>query len=140
MQLTTILIALGLLIFLSHVLNALFHKIRISHVLVLILIGLLVGPVLGWITPAYLGQFGSVFTTITLIVILFESGTSLDLNTLKKSILEASLLTILNFVVVMGIGYTVGMLMLNLDQLHSLFWEQLWEVHPLLLSFRWSGN
>lgn len=121
MQLTTILIALGLLIFLSHVLNALFHKIRISHVLVLILIGLLVGPVLGWMTPAYLGQFGSVFTTITLIVILFESGTSLDLNTLKKSILEASLLTILNFVVVMGIGYTVGMLMLNLDQLHSLF-------------------
>lgn len=121
MQLTTILIALGLLIFLSHVLNALFHKIRISHVLVLILIGLLVGPVLGWMTPAYLGQFGSVFTTITLIVILFESGTSLDLNTLKKSILEASLLTILNFVMVMGIGYTVGMLMLNLDQLHSLF-------------------
>lgn len=121
MQLTTILIALGLLIFLSHVLNALFHKIRISHVLVLILIGLLAGPVLGWITPAYLGQFGSVFTTITLIVILFESGTSLDLNTLKKSILEASLLTVLNFVVVMGIGYAVGLLMLHLDQLHSLF-------------------
>lgn len=53
---------------------------------------------MGWVSPAYLGQFGSLFTTITLIVILFESGTSLDIVMLKKSFLGASLLTIFNFV------------------------------------------
>ena len=121
MQITTVLIALGLLIFLSHVLNAFFDKIRISNVLFLILIGLVVGPVMGWVSPAYLGQFGSVFTTITLIVILFESGTSLDIVMLKKSFLGASLLTILNFVGALFFGYILGRLLLNLDILHSLF-------------------
>jgi len=121
MQITTVLIALGLLIFLSHVLNAFFDKIRISNILFLILIGLVIGPIMGWITPAYLGQFGSVFTTVTLIVILFESGTSLDIFMLKKSFLGASLLTILNFIGALSFGYILGHFLLNLDSLQSLF-------------------
>jgi potassium/hydrogen antiporter len=121
MEIATILIALGLLIFFSHVLNALFSKIRVSNVLILILVGLVAGPVMGWFKPSFLGEFGSVFTTITLIVILFESGTSLDLDALKKSILSASLLTLLNFLASMLIGYFLGKLLLNLDNLHSLF-------------------
>lgn len=121
MEIATVLIALGLLIFFSHVLNALFNRIRISNVLILILIGLLAGPVMGWFKPSLLGEFGSVFTTITLIVILFESGTSLNLDALKKSILGASLLTTLNFVVAMVIGFLLGNFLLGLDKLHSLF-------------------
>jgi len=121
MEIATILIALGLLIFFSHVLNALFSKIKISNVLVLILVGLVAGPVMGWFKPSFLGEFGSVFTTITLIVILFESGTSLDLDALKKSIVSATLLTLFNFLASMLIGYFLGKLLLNLDNLHSLF-------------------
>ncbi len=121
MEIATVLIALGLLIFFSHVLNALFSKIRVSNVLILILVGLVAGPVMGWFKPSFLGEFGSVFTTITLVVILFESGTSLDLDALKKSILSASMLTLLNFFASMLIGYFLGKLLLNLDNLHSLF-------------------
>lgn len=121
MEISIIIIALGLLIFFSHVLNALFSRIRVSNVLILIVTGLLAGPVLGLITPSFLGEFGSVFTTITLIVILFESGTSLDLDALKKAILSASLLTLLNFIGAMAIGFVVGKYLLNLNNLYSMF-------------------
>lgn len=121
MDITTVLIALGLLIFFSHIFNALFSKTRIPNVLLLMLIGLLAGPVFHWITPEYLGGFGRVFTTLTLITILFESGTNLKFEDLKKSVLGASLLTSVNFVGSFVIGALVGSLLLQLDLLHSLF-------------------
>ena len=121
MDISVVIIALGLLIFFSHTFNALFVKTRIPNVLLLMLIGLVVGPVLHLISPADLGQFGSVFTTITLIVILFESGTNLNPQTLKQSIGKATLLTILNFVCVMVIAFLVGRFLLDLTLLHCLF-------------------
>lgn len=121
MDISVVIIALGLLIFFSHTFNALFVKTRIPNVLLLMLIGLVIGPVLHLISPADLGQFGSVFTTITLIVILFESGTNLNPQTLKQSIGKATLLTILNFVCVMLITFLVGHFLLDLTVLHCLF-------------------
>ena len=121
MDISVVIIALGLLIFFSHTFNALFVKTRIPNVLLLMLIGLVVGPVLHLISPADLGQFGSVFTTITLIVILFESGTNLNPQTLRQSIGKATLLTILNFVCVMVIAFLVGRFLLDLTLLHCLF-------------------
>lgn len=121
MDISVVIIALGLLIFFSHTFNALFVKTRIPNVLLLMLIGLVVGPVLHLISPADLGQFGSVFTTITLIVILFESGTNLNPQTLKQSIGKATLLTVLNFVCVMLIAFLVGRFLLDLTLLHCLF-------------------
>ena len=47
-------IFLGLLIFCAHLFNAWFSRRRIPDVLLLMVIGILVGPVSGWITPEQL--------------------------------------------------------------------------------------
>lgn len=55
----------GLLIFAAHLFSSLFSKRRIPDVLFLIIIGLVIGPILHWITPEMLGGVGRIFTGIT---------------------------------------------------------------------------
>jgi NhaP-type Na+/H+ or K+/H+ antiporter len=121
MDLMTVLIALGLLIFLAHIFDALFSSTRIPSVLWLMLIGLVIGPVLKLVTPDFFGRFGSVFTTLTLITILFESGTNLRFGDLKKALLGATALTLINFLFMLAAGALTGRLLLDMSWLHSLF-------------------
>ncbi|WP_165042370.1 sodium:proton antiporter [Dysgonomonas sp. ZJ709] len=115
------LIFIGALIFFSLIFNALFEKTRIPNVLFLLFIGLLIGPVFNLANPEDLGRLGKIFTTITLIVILYESGTRLNFDGLGKAIGPASLLTVFNFVVPVGVGMAVGHFGLGLDLLPSAF-------------------
>jgi NhaP-type Na+/H+ or K+/H+ antiporter len=99
-----IIIALGLLIFFSHLFNELFDRTKIPNVLLLLLIGIIIGPVSGIITQDFFGSLGQVFTTITLIIILFESGASLKLGIIKKTLASSLLLTVINFVITVTIA------------------------------------
>jgi NhaP-type Na+/H+ or K+/H+ antiporter len=90
-------VGVGLLVFLAHVFAEVFSRKRVPDVLLLILIGLAIGPLLGVVTPGHLGLVGPVFTTITLVTILFEGGTELKYDTLRHSLRGTSLLTFLNF-------------------------------------------
>lgn len=121
MNILTIIIALGLLIFFSHLFNGLFNKTKIPNVLLLLLIGIIVGPIGGIITKDFFGEIGRVFTIITLIVILFESGAGLKLKEIKESIGSASLLTIVNFIVTVIITALTTRLLLSLDSLSAVF-------------------
>ena len=121
MQIPYVIIFLGLLIFFSHVFNALFDKTKIPNVLLLLIIGIIIGPSTGIVSKEYFGQFGSVFTTITLIVILFESGTNLNFSEIKTSIGSALLITIINFILTLVIATVVLKLFTNLDRLSCLF-------------------
>ena len=121
MDLFITIIALGLLIFSSHLFNELFSRTKIPNVLLLLIIGIIVGPVSGIVTKDFFGELGNVFTTITLIVILFESGSGLNLKTIKKSIGSASLLTILNFAVTVGVTFVIAKYLLSLDNLSAVF-------------------
>ena len=114
-------IVLGLLIFSSHAFNELFDRTRIPNVLLLLLIGIIIGPLSGAISKDFFGQLGSVFTTITLIVILFESGSGLKFSEIKSSIGSASLLTVLNFVVTVVITSLLSRWLLSLDPVSSIF-------------------
>jgi potassium/hydrogen antiporter len=78
-------LAVGVLYFFAHLLAISFDRTRIPDVLVLMVIGIVVGPVLGVISPASFGSAGRVLTTIALAVILFESGTTLDLRDIARS-------------------------------------------------------
>jgi len=88
----------GCTIFLSHWFAALFARTKIPDVLWLFIIGLLLGPVWGFVTPEKFGAVGPVFTTITLIFILFESGIDQRLEPLINSIGGTARITTYNFV------------------------------------------
>lgn len=92
-----IVLFVGLLVFLAHLFTALFEKTRIPDVLPLVFLGVLLGPVFGWVTPENFGKAGAVFTFISLTIILFESGLGLDFATLRECMLPGIRLTILNF-------------------------------------------
>ncbi len=121
MNIYTIVISLGLLIFFSHAFNELFDRTKIPNVLLLLLIGIIVGPVGGIVSKDFFGQLGNVFTTITLIVILFESGVGLKFSEIKKSIGPASLITIMNFVITVIITAFLASLLTKLDWISSVF-------------------
>ena len=114
-------ISLGLLIFMSHVFNELFEKTKIPNVLLLLLIGIIIGPVSGFITKDFFGELGKVFTTITLIVILFESGSGLNFGNIKNAIGSATLLTILNFILTIIVTSSIAHYFLSIDVMSSVF-------------------
>jgi NhaP-type Na+/H+ or K+/H+ antiporter len=91
-------IAIGVIIFASHFFSGVFNKTKIPDTLWLFCIGLLLGPLLGFVSPATFGPVGNLFTAITLVVILFESGLSLHLKSLKDSWKGTFRLTLLNFI------------------------------------------
>lgn len=115
------LIFIGTLIFFSSIFNALFEKTRIPNVLFLLFVGLLIGPVLNLASPEDLGSMGRIFTTVTLIVILYESGTRLNFGDIGEAIAPASMLTVFNFLVPIGVGMAVGYYGLGLELLPSAF-------------------
>ena len=101
---------LGLLIFAAHLFTEIFSRNRIPDVLLLMIIGLIIGPLFGWVDPSELGSVASVFTTITLVIILFESGTQLNFNTLLNSIRGTMKLTLINFFATMIIIALLGLI------------------------------
>ena len=111
---------MGLLIFAAHLFTEIFSRKRIPDVLLLMGIGLLIGPLTGWVKPEALGSVASVFTTITLVIILFESGTELNFNTLVNSIKGTMKLTTINFFVTMIVVALLGILIEKFDILTGL--------------------
>lgn len=102
----------GTLIFVAHAFTGLFSRTRIPDVLLLTLIGILLGPVLHAVTPQNFGSIGPVFATVTLIILLFEAGLSLDLDILRDVVRPTVALTLINFFFTMfAIGFTAHLLL-----------------------------
>ena len=89
----------GIIVFLAHFFTGVFSKTKIPDVLFLIAIGIFLGPVLTLVSPAQFGLVGPIFATITLIIILFECGTTLKLSILRSALGGALGLTVLTFAV-----------------------------------------
>jgi NhaP-type Na+/H+ or K+/H+ antiporter len=106
-QITITIMFMGALIFFAHFFNGIFDKTKIPNVLLLMIIGIAVGFFID--KEVFFGELGRVFTTITLIVILFESGTNLKFNELRSSVTSATAVTLYNFIttliIVGGISY-----------------------------------
>ena len=111
---------IGLTIFTAHLFSEIFSRKRIPDVLFLIIIGLLIGPVFHWVSPESLGNAGSLFSGITLVTILFESGTQLRFSALKDSFFGALKLTALNFILSAFVIWLVGWLVLELNPIVSM--------------------
>ena len=102
-DIASIIAFVGILVFLAHLFTGVFSRTKIPDVLFLIIIGICVGPVLGLSSPALFGAVGPVFTIITLIIILFESGLTLKLRTIRSAFGGAMTLAPLTFFSTMGI-------------------------------------
>ena len=88
---------LGFIVFLAHLFTAFFKRTRIPDVLLLTVLGIFIGPVLGIVQPEMFGKVGGAFSTIALIVILFEGGTNLRIDQLRESIGQTLGLTLATF-------------------------------------------
>jgi len=112
--------AVGALIFLAHFFSALFSRTRIPDVLLLTLLGLIVGPVLHLITPAAFGSVGPVFTTVTLVLLLFEGGLDMHFDVLRKSLRGTVSLTLVNFAATVAVVGGAGWRLAHLTPMNSL--------------------
>jgi len=111
---------LGFIVFLAYLARAVFDRTRVPDVLLLMGLGILIGPVLGWAEAADFGKAGPVLATLALIVILLESGTSLHLTMLQRSLHSTLALTLLSFVGTMAVVAGVGHWMLDLPVILAL--------------------
>lgn len=115
-----IIVFVGLIVFVSHLFTGIFERKRIPDVLLLMIIGLILGPVLGVVSPEDFGIAGPMFTTITLVIILFEGGLALRFDTLKKAFRGTSALTTTNFIATALVIGVLGWLVFGLQPVAAL--------------------
>lgn len=75
-----------------------FQRTSIPDVIWLILAGILLGPVGGLVTKAQLNSIAPYFAAITLVVVLFNGGSSLRLEEVSTAAPQSSLLALVGFV------------------------------------------
>lgn len=75
-----IIFAIGIMYFAAKYLSLSFGRTKIPDVLVLMGLGILAGPVLGFLNIQQFGAVGGVISTMALVLIMFESGVSMDLK------------------------------------------------------------
>ncbi len=99
METPIVIIIIGLFIFWGNFLNGVFERRNIPDVLGLMLIGILIGPVFQLVDPASFGRFGSLFSNLVLLFILFESGTDLKISEVRSSFKDSAAITTVGFIV-----------------------------------------
>ncbi len=105
----------GILVFLAHLFSGLFSRTRVPDVLLLMLIGVLLGPIFGLVAPHNFGVVGPFFSTVTLVIILFEAGVHLDIGVLVTSLRRSVLLTVTSFALSMVAVATISFFVLHLE-------------------------
>ena len=102
------LVVLGTLVFAAHVFSELFSRKRVPDLLLLLIIGIIIGPVFKIVTPEDLGGFGQVFSTLTLVIILFEGGSELSLSNIRTSFKDMIGLTLVSYFLIMIVFGILG--------------------------------
>jgi potassium/hydrogen antiporter len=115
-----IIAGVGIIVFLAHLFSGIFKHTRIPDVIFLISIGIIIGPISSLIPVSVFGEIGPVFATITLIIILFESGISLDLNSIIHAFSGAVKLALLTFILNMLVISCLALWLAHLSLLPAL--------------------
>lgn len=121
-SLATTIIFIGFLIFCAHLFSALFRRSRVPDVLLLLLIGIFIGPVLHWVTPQMLGEGGTLLSSLTLLFVLFDSGVDMSLDSIRRhwkamvqitflSSIVACVLVMVAAYFLLGFGWHEGLLL-----------------------------
>jgi cell volume regulation protein A len=120
METTLVIFSAGLIIFLAHLFSVLFEKTRVPDVLLLLLIGLLIGPVTGTVDQDVLGEVGNVFAIIALVIIVFECGLGLTLSSIRESMGQGVRLSVVNFVGTLLVVLLICRVIFNMSVLEAL--------------------
>ncbi|MCC6622769.1 MAG: cation:proton antiporter [Deltaproteobacteria bacterium] len=106
--------------------ESVFRRTGLPDVIWLIVAGALLGPVAGLVRPSDLIGVAPLFAAITLVVVLFEGGSHLDLRGLTSSIVRALSLSFVGFAFVVlattllvAIASAVGLLPASWGPLHG---------------------
>lgn len=105
---------IGALVFLAHLLAGVAERTRIPDAFFLLIVGLLLGPVFHRVSLGSFGAVGPAFTTIALILILFEGGLELRLEVLWRSLRTSVALSVLSFTASLTIVGFLGWRFLHL--------------------------
>jgi Na+:H+ antiporter len=98
MHINSILFLISLIVFLGYLAEWVFRKINIPDTLLLIAVGFVIGPsVLGYISPDSLGRMAPLFTTFTLLFLMFDGALAIDLKSLAQSIGSGLSIGLFNF-------------------------------------------
>ena len=119
MEAAQLVIFIGLLIFVSHLFAGIFEKKGIPDVLMLMIIGIIIGPIFNLVTPESFGIVTGMFTTITLVFILFQGGLDLRFETMRSALRGMSLLTSINFLATTAVVGLIAWLLLGLEPIPS---------------------
>ncbi len=94
-----VLLAASLILFFGFFAEFIFKKLSIPDVLFLIILGFVLGPnVLGYVSPdGVISQIAPVFTTFTLLFLLFDGAFNISLSSLVREFSESFILTLSNF-------------------------------------------
>ena len=92
------LLVLGSIIFLGFLASVVFERFKIPDVILLLLVGLLIGPVFGIVNSADFVSLASILGTLALIVVVFDGGLHLDLFTILREIPNAALFSTVVFI------------------------------------------
>lgn len=120
MEMHIAIFSVGILIFLAHFFTKFFEKTRIPDVLMLVVIGLIIGPGLQLVSSKSFGQVGHIFSVIALIIILFESGLGLTFSNLKKSAFRGMKLATVNFAATLIVITSLSMWVYNMRLIEGL--------------------
>ena len=111
---------MGGIILVGFLANLLFRVTRIPNVLLLMAIGVVMGPVTGWIASDLLLKFAPYFGTLALLIILFEGGLELDLITVVREAPRAAALSVIVFIISTGLVMLFGHYVMGLPTMTSL--------------------
>jgi len=118
---STFVFYVGLIIFAAHFFTALFERTRFPDVLPLIFIGILIGPLFGILSPDDFGYVGPLLSAVALVLMLFEGGSHLTLDTLKTSLKDCVVLTLATFIFTVLITTGIAYYIMENDLMPALF-------------------
>jgi len=119
MDVLLIFIIVALIIVLGFLGEIIFEKTKIPDVIFLIIIGMILGVTMD-LGPQDFAPWASIFATFTLVFLLFQGALNISFAKLFKSLKQASMLTILSFVLTVT-AVTIGsVFVIGLDFLPAL--------------------
>jgi potassium/hydrogen antiporter len=95
--------------------NRLSKLTRVPDIIVLLLIGITLGPILHWINPQHFEGVISILGTLALILILFEGGLELRLRQAMRYFPAGLLLVVLSFGLSLALVAMMGRWLLHLE-------------------------